>query len=308
MLRFISSTLAATVVVAPLILTTTTSATAQVTSPSTVSPTTVLAGTTAARSAVREVLVAAKFDNLATGRISAAGFNKQMGTNLSGESLFDDSSVVKRGEGKAYRLTLDAGSFKNYPAGNNGINAIVPLRKSVTNACMSYSIKFDGGFDWSLGGKLPGLGGVKPGTSPGTPTGGGNPGDAGWSGRMMWLGPEAYSWAGPRNQAVSYLYSPRQNSYYGDNLRWNRAFQAGEWHRVKQCYRMNTPGESNGVLVARMDGDVVYRDTRYVYRTRDDVKISHLYWSIFRGGADTNWAGDRDSHIEFDNVRITTRP
>lgn len=310
MLRIIASTLAATVVAAPLTLATSTSATAQVSSTPTLSSgsaVTMLAATTASRSANQEVLLKARFDNLGTGPMSSSEFNNQFGTSGNADSLLDDSSVVSRGAGKAYRLTLDAGSYKNYPAGNNGINAIVPLRKAVTNACISYAISFDGRFDWSLGGKLPGLGGVRPGISPGTPTGGGNPGDKGWSGRMMWLGPEAYSWAGPTNMAVSYMYGPRQSSTYGDNLRWNKAFQAGKWHRVKQCYTMNTPGKSNGTLVAKMDGRVVYRDTSYTYRTRDDVKINYLYWAIFRGGGDRNWAGDRTGHVHIDNVKITTR-
>ena len=43
-----------------------------------------------------------------------------------------------------------------------------------------------------------------------------------------------------------------------------------------------------------------------VFRLRDDVHISHLYWAVFRGGATQSWAGSRDSWIDFDNVRITT--
>ena len=35
----------------------------------------------------------------------------------------------------------------------------------------------------------------------------------GWSGRLMWLGPKAYAWAGPTDTAVSYMYGPRQQSY-----------------------------------------------------------------------------------------------
>ncbi len=253
-----------------------------------------------------EYLVNADFEGVARGQMTASTFNAEMNSRLKGESIFDDSSIVDRDAGTAYRVTFDAGSFKNYPAGNNGINAIVPLGKEVDNACMSYDIKFDSNFDWSLGGKLPGLGGVRPGVSPGTPTGGGNPGDKGWSGRMMWLGPKAYSWAGPNNMAVSYMYSPDQKSTYGDNLRWNKAFKAGVWHKVKQCYVMNTLGQADGVLRSWMDGVLVYEDTHYVYRTHPDVHIGYMYWAVFRGGADVAWAGARASNIEFDNVVVTT--
>jgi hypothetical protein len=176
----------------------------------------------------------------------------------------------------------------------------------VDNACLSYDIRFSPTFDWDMGGKLPGLQGVRPGISAATPTGGGNPGDKGWSGRLMWLGPQAYSWAGPTNEVVSYMYGPRQVDYYGDNYRWHRAFVAGTWHKVKICYRMNTVGSANGMLTAWMDGTKVLDVTNYVYRLRSDVHISHLNWSIFRGGAKTEWASSRDGYVDIDNVLVTT--
>jgi len=157
-----------------------------------------------------------------------------------------------------------------------------------------------------MGGKLPGLSGVRPGISASLPTGGGNPGDKGWSGRLMWLGPETYSWAGPTNEAVSYMYGPRQPEYYGESVRWQEPFVAGQWHALRVCYRMNTVGSANGVLRAWMDGKQVLDVTNYVYRLRSDVHITHLNWSIFRGGATRNWAGSRDGFVDIDDVRITT--
>jgi hypothetical protein len=247
------------------------------------------------------------FDSLPTGQLSAANFKATLGGNNNSEYDYDDSSIVtdNRG-GKAYRLTLEAGTIRGNPSGNHGIVVFIPLAQQVTNACISYDVRFDGTFDWSLGGKLPGLQGTAPGVSPSLPTGGGNPGDKGWSGRMMWLTPKSYSWAGPTNMAVSYMYSPEMSSHYGDNIRWNKGFTAGTWHTVKQCYTMNTVGQANGKLHAWIDGTQVLALNNYVYRLRDDVAISHLNWSIFRGGATLDWAGTRTSHIDFDNVTITT--
>jgi hypothetical protein len=248
----------------------------------------------------------ATWEGLPAGRISPTSFNAQLGSKYTVTTPFDDSSVASRGTGKAYRLRLASGSYKNYPAGNNGIVTFVPLARQVDNACLSYDIRFSPTFDWSLGGKLPGLEGVRAGISPGTPTGGGNPGDKGWSGRLMWLGPKAYSWAGPTDEAVSYMYGPRQESYYGDNVRWHRAFVRDSWHTVKMCYTMNTVGSANGKLSAYLDGVQVLNVTNHVYRLRSDVHISHLNWSIFRGGSSREWAGANESYIDFDNVRITT--
>lgn len=253
-------------------------------------------------------LVNATFDSLPTGRVTAEGFVSALGGGNTNEYPYDDSAIVAdpRGSGKVYRLRLDAGSYRDYPAGNNGIVSFIPLKREVDNACVSYDIRFDGTFDWSLGGKRPGLQGTAPGVSVGTPTGGGYPGDKGWSSRGMWVGPEAYSWAGPTNMAVSYVYGPRQESYYGDNVQWRKAFVAGTWHTVKQCHTMNTVGSANGRLQAWMDGVRVLDVDDHVYRTRNDVHIKHLNWSIFRGGGSREWAGSRTGYVDIDNVKVTT--
>ncbi|WP_420814070.1 polysaccharide lyase [Nakamurella deserti] len=216
-------------------------------------------------------------------------------------------SIVSDGRGgKAVRTVLRAGTTHSLPTKtDNGNNLFIALPGSYDEACMSYDIRFDRDFDWSLGGKLPGLEGVAPGTSLAAPTGGNNT-DKGWSGRLMWLGPKAYKWAGPLNMAVSYMYHPGQAGTYGDNVRWNTAFVAGQWHTVKQCHSMNTVGKADGVLRAWIDGKLVVDDTSYVYRVRNDVHISHIVFSIFRGGNTLDWAGSRDNFIDIDNIAITS--
>jgi len=263
---------------------------------------------TARAESQKTTLIFADFESAPTGRMSPATFTKELGGTVSSYSL-DDSSVVDTGghRGKVYRIHLEKGTIRDNPSGNHGIVAVSELSRKVNQACIRYRVRFSKDFDFSLGGKLPGLEGVAPGVSPSVPAGGGNPGDKGWSGRMMWVGPEAYSWAGPVNMAVSYMYGPEQESTYGDNVRWNEAFGDGRWHRVKQCYRMNTVGRSNGKLRAWMDREKVLEVTDHVYRLRKDVHVSHLMWDVFRGGGTLDWAGSRDGHIDFDNVKVTTR-
>lgn len=122
---------------------------------------------------------------------------------------------------------------------------------------------------------------------------------------MMWLGKGSYNWVGATNMAVSYMYHPGQQDQYGDNVRWNSAFVAGQWHEVKQCYTMNTVGKSDGQLQAWFDGKLVVNDSTFVYRTRNDVHISNMMWSVFRGGATMDWASSRTDYIDFDDVRVT---
>ncbi len=208
------------------------------------------------------------------------------------------------GSGQVLRTRLDKGTIHSEPAGTNGVAVLVNFNP-VDRACISYDLRFDANFEWSLGGKLPGLQGAAPGISPSAP-GGGNDSDGAWSGRVMWLGPGAYSWAGPSNMAVSYMYHPGQVSQYGDNVRWNVAFQRGRWEHIKVCYAMNTVGKSNGTLAAWVNGSQVLSSTDFVYRTRGDLHIDAIAWSLFRGGNTMDWAAPRTNYVDIDNVIVGT--
>ena len=63
---------------------------------------------------------------------------------------------------------------------------------------------------------------------------------------------------------------------------------------------------ADGKLQSWLNGVQQVNLTDYVFRERSDVHISHLMWSVFRGGSTMDWAGAWDSYIDFDNVRITT--
>lgn len=251
-------------------------------------------------------MIDARFDGQPIGPVVPENFAAEMGDVSTWAPAYKDMSIVSDGTGgKALRVTLDQGTIQSKPNGTHGVVLFAKLPGQIDSACVSYRIRFDANFDWSLGGKLPGLSGVAPGVNPGAPTGG-NPTSEGWSGRMMWLGSGSYSWVKAANMAVSYMYHPGQQTQYGDNIQWNRAFAAGRWHDVKQCYTMNTVGQKNGQLRAWFDGQLVVDDNAFEYRSRRDVHINYLNWSVFRGGSTMDWAGNRTSYIDFDNVQVTT--
>jgi len=248
----------------------------------------------------------ANFDRLPTGPISPSSFQKALGGTYNSRAPYDDTSIrAVSGRGNVIRTKLVAGTMHSIPSGNNGATFFLPLPKVVyKKACIAYDIRFSRNFDWSLGGKLPGLEGVAPGVSAATPSGGNDAGDRGWSGRQMWLTPKSYSWAGPVNMGVTYMYSPKMTSTYGDNERFSRSFVAGRWHRIKTCYTMNTVGRADGKLQSWFDGTRVVNKTAYTFRSRTDVGVSHLMWHIFRGGGTSNWAGSRDGYVDIDRVVI----
>ncbi len=253
------------------------------------------------------VVIDADFEGRPTGRVKPPAFAAEVGKTNQSTREYDDMTFLKAsGHGQVVRTTLEKGTIRGTPSGNHGAVLVSQLPRRLSRACISYDVRFAAGFDWSLGGKLPGLLGVAPGTSPSTPTGGGSTAK-GWSGRVMWLGPRAYRWAGPGNMAVTYLYHPGQPDVWGENVRWDKPFVAGRWHNITQCYAVNTPGKADGRLLVWLDGTPVRRDTHVIYRSRSDVGISHLDWSVFRGGGDLRWAGSRTSAVDIDNLIVLGR-
>lgn len=217
---------------------------------------------------------------------------------------YEAMSIVQNpsGSGRVVRNYLQQGTIR--AVGNNGVVLPIQLPGNYDSACVSYDLMFDSNFDWSLGGKLPGLLGVAPGVSPDAPAGG-HPTSDGWSGRIMWLGHSGASGSGQTSTAVSYMYHPGQTSQYGDDIPWNVQLAAGRWTAMKVCYTMNTVGKSDGVLQAWMDGKQVVNITNFVYRTRADVHINYLEWDVFRGGATLDWAGSHDDDVYIDNMVVT---
>lgn len=210
------------------------------------------------------------------------------------------------------RARLPADSF----GGSAGVNTPHELRTPVDEATCTYEARFESPFDWVLGGKLPGLLGVVPGSSPTLPTGGKpDPENLGWSGRLMWLTPDSGSWElpdGTRRRArspaeiIGYMYHPGQDDQFGDNVWTGFTPPVGEWFTVQTRHVMNTPGERNGVLQISLDGKLLVDRHHYVYRTRADLHITHFLLAAFPGGNTTAYEAPTDRFIDFRNIVVTT--
>ncbi|SEP61628.1 polysaccharide lyase [Microlunatus flavus] len=258
----------------------------------------------------QKTLVDADFNSTKRGAVDPKSFQKQVGWASPHRGAYAGMSYRKdyrHGGGNVVRTKLAAGKF--IASSGEGRGNVLPIRLpgSWDSACMSYDVRFAAPFDFSAGGKLPGFVGVAPGTSPSAPEGGGSTAH-GWSGRLMWLGPKVWKFvrdAHKENIVVTYLYHPGQERKFGDNVSWGSTFVAGQWHNVRQCHTMNTIGKADGVLQTWFDGRLVMSDTHVVYRTDPNVHITHFDWSIFRGGAEANWAGSKTGYVDLDNLKIT---
>ena len=154
---------------------------------------------------------------------------------------------------------------------------------------LEYWVKFEDGFDFRKGGKLPGLCGGD------CNTGGRKPIGDGWSARFMWR---------QKGKLIVYLYHMDQKGKWGDQLALNCAAETGRWYRLTQRVKVNTPDQRNGELEVLVDGKQVLLRTDIRFRKGEQAPADHFYFSTFHGGGSADWAPKQDSFVRFDNIRI----
>lgn len=158
-------------------------------------------------------------------------------------------------------------------------------------ACLQYKVRFEPGFDFVKGGKLPGLyGGEAP--SGGTEADGEN----GFSIRFMWR---------EGGQGELYEYVVNTDEDYGASIGrglWH--FPTGQWVTIEQEIILNTPDQEDGVARVWIDGRPILEQQGIVYRTTENVTIDGLMFSTFFGGDGEDWRTPRDQTIDFAAFRF----
>ncbi|WAX55913.1 hypothetical protein M6B22_15395 [Jatrophihabitans cynanchi] len=258
-----------------------------------------------------EVLFAQDYDGLPiSDPVSVATERLALGDptlSLGGSNVARTAIVAASGRGNVMRVTMPAKAISEA----SGVIIDAKLAKSVDAASIQYDIRFDSGFDWSRGGKLPGLGGAMPNVSPSV-AGGCNAGSSSaWSGRGMWITPSSYPSVTAANEWIGYMYDYKKAAACGDNLRTGKALTAGTWHTVKQYYKLNSISASgtpnaDGVSKMWLDGVLVRNASDVLYRSSAGLHINYLYWEVFRGGGDSTWASPTEGTVDFDNLVINS--
>lgn len=245
------------------------------------------------------------FEAFPAGTVQQSDFNRLIGSGPNPSSVYKYMSIKSEpGHGKFVRTFLPKNAILNKPSGVNGAAVSVNLPVAVDNACIAFDVRFDSNFDWARGGKLPGLQAPDPATGH-APSGGVTHAD-GFSARIVWDNPASRKLPGPDSASMSYVYHPGQTGQYGDPLLWSKGIGRGTWQSVKQCFKMNTPGSSNGVLRAWIDDRLVLEKSAFTFRNSNSVKISNMSWSIFRGGNTMDYASPRDGYVDIDNLAISS--
>jgi len=148
-------------------------------------------------------------------------------------------------------------------------------------------------WEFSKGGKLPGLGGGKCNTGGKKSTG------DGWSARYMWR---------EKGKLILYLYHLDQKSRFGDQIALSQTLKAGHWYRLTQRIRLNTDSQANGILQVWVDGKLKLNRKDIRFREGGQAPINRCLFETFYGGSTQSWAPVRESLAYFDEIRIQPNP
>ena len=205
-----------------------------------------------------------------------------------------------------------------------------PYFTGVEEAYLEYRVKFDSNFVWASGGKLPGLGGSTEGKTSETvgrgkiPSGGKyDETGTGFSARFMWRRNRSHS---DPPYLILYSYfakkqdgSDRKNGNFGDGYRVFSGeevngkpvgLKSNTWYKIKQYIKLNTPGQSNGIVKIWINGSLKFNNSRMNIRKsgKSDLKINALVMNTYRGGSRTDqiWHSSKTEYAFFDDFKVWT--
>jgi len=156
---------------------------------------------------------------------------------------------------------------------------------NATKASFSYEVKFPSGFEFALGGKLPGLFG---GTSYAAceKAAGGNHVQGCWSARLMFRtngAGELYAYLPSGNKVTC---SGPCDAKYGDSIdRGAWTFNTGEWTSLEEIVTLNTLGKSDGEIEVLVGGASKIKEGGLNLRSTAEQKIQGIMIHTFFGGS-----------------------
>lgn len=209
-------------------------------------------------------------------------------------------------------------NFGHFPQGGFSFYAPGPQNIDLTTAkevTFGYSIFFEQGFDWVLGGKLPGIyGGDTDALAIGCS--GGRRSDACFSARLMWRtagAGELYTYLPPYTDS-QYAANQKQcsvpplsdcNPTYGASVgRGSFHFADGAWTTVSQRVKLNDVGQANGELELFVNGNSVINVTGLILRARDAGRMRGIQAQTFFGGSQSQFASTKDTNTWFSDFSI----
>lgn len=196
------------------------------------------------------------------------------------------TSVIEESSNKFVRVLLPKGEVGAPDGGTTWRRRF----SETMEATLEYKVRFEPNFEWTKGGKIPGL------TGGNSPTGG-NDASNGFSSRYMWQ---------TNGGLILYLYHARMGAKYGEAFSLGKLTQ-GKWYTLKQRIRMNTPGQQDGALQVWVDGVLKLDRSDMEWRLAGKTwKIDSLLFTAFHGGNNAEYTPNRDNLIDFDDFQVIT--
>ncbi|WP_290610853.1 polysaccharide lyase [Arsukibacterium sp. UBA3155] len=84
-----------------------------------------------------------------------------------------------------------------------------------------------------------------------------------------------------------YAYYPDNGQNHGATLFWDSSdnlIKPGQWYRITQYVKLNTPTKADGVLKAWIDQQQVFEQTNIRFRDTAELKIERLWLNFYHGG------------------------
>ena len=197
----------------------------------------------------------------------------------------------------AWRVLCQAGRI-GPEQGGSGWRWPLPMG-GVLGLRLSYDLRFEEGFEFVKGGKLPGLCG-----GPKTITGGEHcSGFEGWSMRLMWR---------RDGRAQAYVYHPRMPKKYGEEFDFPSDFRfiPGQTQRIEIELRINSIGSADGSLRVRARQSeqapwkLLLHHQAMEWTRREGIAIDSLLWNIFHGGNDSSWAPQQTCALTISALQL----
>ncbi|TCD61251.1 hypothetical protein EIP91_008720 [Steccherinum ochraceum] len=186
---------------------------------------------------------------------------------------------------KAMQAHYPEGSynFQHEPRGGISFYAPGPSNVDLTSAkeaTFGYSVWFPEGFEFNMGGKLPGLYGGDS-DSDATSCSGGSRSNACQSVRLMWRtdgAGEFYTYLPPEFDANKRVcdVAPKSecNSVYGASVgRGSFTFKTGAWTTISERVKLNDAGQENGEIELFVEGESKVYVTGLVLRDNDAGRL-----------------------------------
>ena len=226
------------------------------------------------------------------------GFNGVAETGLAKALLAHRHISLAKGAGPDRSDAIRV-AYVGYNGGSQRVVSAYPLRAKVEQATISFDVRFAEDFQWTLGGKLHGLGPKRP------VTGGKERRPDGWSARTIFQ---------PKGHCASYLYDQDKSKTYGVGQKSDEpVFVAGRWHHVALQVSLNDSSRSNGWSCTLIDNQVVIKSENIKFRGsgESETLIQKFLFCTFHGGHTPKWTPvDRKGnpttvYAYFDNFIIT---